>query len=178
MVTIMCDTPDKLKISDLKAFQGDLKKRTSKDIEALSNSIQSDGLIMPFAVWKNGDENLLLDGHGRLAALTALALKDVSIVTQDFPVIYVMADTEEQARKSLLQITSSYGKIDKKGAIKFCEAIPEYHAPAINKYVYKKPVARKVNEKKNSMVIRLRVPEDKYAAALEIFKQVAYIEVL
>ena len=178
MIKVMCQTPEVIRLGKLTPFQGDLKKRTSKDVHALAESILNEGLLMPFAVWHHDDVDHLLDGHGRLAALTELALQDNSIGEQDFPVIYIEAENEEQAKKSLLQITSAYGKITRQGAVGFCQSIPSYHAPAINKFVYRKPVSRVTSERNNETVIRIAVPNDKAQAVLELFKTVSYIKVL
>lgn len=174
----MCQTPEVIRLGELTLFQGDLKRRTSKDIALLANSIKDEGLLMPFAVWKHEGVNSLLDGHGRYQALFDLALQDNEIATQDFPVIYIEAETEAQAKKSLLQITSSYGKITKEGAIKFCSSIPNYKAPAINKFVHKKPVTNKMSEQKNEQIIRIAIPNDKAQAVLDLFKSVDYIRVI
>jgi len=178
MLKIMCHTSDVITLGKLTPFQGDLKKRTGKDIKTLADSIRDEGLLMPFVVWRKDDVNFLLDGHGRLAALTELALQDEDIVTQALPVLYIDTDTEEQAKKMLLQITSSYGKISREGALKFCASIPSYHAPAINKFVHKRPSRHKAAQKPDSTLLRIRVAGDKVQAVLELFKSVDYIEVL
>lgn len=178
MIKVMCQTTEVIRLGKLTPFQGDLKRRTDKDIEALADSIREEGLLMPFAVWKHKGVNNLLDGHGRLAALTELACYDNEIATQDFPVLFIEADTEEQARKSLLQITSSYGKITRDGVMHFCATIPEYHAPAINKFVHKKPIKNKLKEQNNEQIVRIAVSQDKLEAVLELFKSVSYIRVL
>ena len=95
MIKIMCQTPEVIRLGKLTPFQGDLKRRTSKDVMSLANSIKDEGLLMPFAVWRHEGVNSLLDGHGRYQALTELALQDNEIATQDFPVIYIEAETEE-----------------------------------------------------------------------------------
>lgn len=178
MLRIMCQTPDTVLLGELTPFQGNLKKRTGRDMKALEESIQSDGLLMPFVVWRCGNVNFLLDGHGRLEAIGAMALKDTEIASQRLPVIYIDADTEEQARKMLLQITSSYGKVTKEGALKFCSTIPSYHAPAINRFMHRKPVQRKASSVPGATLLRIRVASDKVQAVLELFKTVSYIEVL
>lgn len=178
MIKVMCQTPEVIRLQELTLFQGDLKRRTSKDIKSLASSILSEGLLMPFAVWKHDGVNSLLDGHGRYSALIELALEDNSISEQAFPVIYVKAETEEQAKKSLLQITSSYGKITRDGVMKFCATIPSYTAPAISKFVHKPLAERKIKPVKNEQVIRISVPSDKAQAVLDLFKQVDYIKVL
>ncbi len=179
MITIKCDTIEtKLKLHDLTPFQGNLKKRTAKDITALATSLTSDGMQMPFVVWKSDTGNMLLDGHGRLAALSELAIKDIEILEQDFPVIYVNAATEEEARKALLQITSSYGKITRDGAIKFCATIPTYSAPSVNKFIHSKPAKRKMEQLSTVTILRVQVPTDKAEEVKALLKQVDYIKVL
>ena len=178
MINVMCQTPDVIRLTELTPFQGDLKKRTSRDVRSLASSLSSEGLLMPFAVWQHDGVNSLLDGHGRLLALTELSKGDPSIMEQDFPVIYIDAETEEQAKKSLLQITSAYGKVTREGARSFCASIPEYHAPAINKFVYRKPRERKLPEQRNEQIIRISVASDKVAAVLELFRSCDYIKIL
>lgn len=178
MIDIKCETANTLKIGQLKPFQDDLKKRSEKNIEDLACSILNDGLLMPFVVWRHDDINSLLDGHGRLSALNDLLYFDNDIATQDFPVLYIDADTEDDAKKILLQITSVYGKINKQGAIKFCSTIPEYHAPSIDKYVHRKAVTRKKKIYDGEQVLRIAVANDKADAVRELFKTIDYIRVL
>lgn len=175
----MCSAPTTMLLSDLVPFQGDLKKRTESNVKQLAASILTEGLLMPFAVWTTPDgKNMILDGHGRLAALTELALQDNDVAEQKFPCVKITAASEEDARKALLQITSSYGKITREGAVKFCAKIPEYHAPAIEKYVHK-PVKRvKKETQATETIIRVSVPNDKVAAVIELLQQVNYIKVL
>ena len=184
MVKINCDTKDKLKLVDMEPFQGNLKKRTQKDIDELKQSLLTEGLMMPFAIWqkKEGKEthNLLLDGHGRKEALVQMAIDEVSLLDNDWPVIFIQADTEDDARKALLQITSSYGKITKQGVKQFCATIPEYKAPSINKFIAK-PVIKKDSipvSKPKSVVLKIKVDSDKLEQVKEILSQVSFIEVL
>mgnify|MGYP002623952132 CR=1 FL=1 len=182
MIDIKCTTADHLKLSELAAFQGDLKHRSQNDINELKQSISVDGLLMPFAVWKDDNTNKLLDGHGRLLALTDLALIDNEIAEQELPVIYIAVDSEEKAREALLQITSSYGKITRAGAIKFCAMIPEYRAPSINKLVHKPVSTRKAKivtpAQPDKVILRIAIPPEKEQAIRELFGKTGYIEVL
>lgn len=178
MVDIKCLAQGTIKLGQLSPFQGELKQRSVNDIKALADSIRTEGMKMPFAVWQHDGVNSLLDGHGRLAALIELALQDRSIESQDFPVIYISADSEDEAKKALLQITSSYGKITKQGVVKFCASIPTYKAPAINKFVHKPKEHVKVEKPKTESVIKISVPTDKVQAILDVLKQVSYIKVL
>jgi hypothetical protein len=97
MISIKCQTKYGITLNELTPFQGDLKKRTSNDVALLAKSIEDEGLLMPFAVWKHDSVNSLLDGHGRYAALMEMSLKDNSILEQALPVIYIEAESEEQA---------------------------------------------------------------------------------
>lgn len=176
MIKVMCETTDTIKLSELTPFQGDLKTRTKKDLQELTKSLKEEGLLMPFAVWQQEDTNYLLDGHRRLEVLIDMALIDETILEQDFPVLFIKADTEEQARKSLLQITSSYGRVTREGVTKFCAIIPNYKAPSINRFM--KPVGKKLKEPSMEQIIRIAVPNDKATAVRELFKSVGYIRVL
>lgn len=182
MVTVKCDgIKDSILLQDLVPFQGDLKKRTDDDVAALQQSIESEGLLMPFVVWRKDKQNFLLDGHGRLQALSKMQGTD----KQKFPVLFVEADTEAEARKALLQITSSYGKVTKKGAVQFTVSIPGYKAPAVNKLLYKPVRMRKVEQKpaapsiqEGDYIMRIALPVDKVELFKELLGQVSYVKVL
>lgn len=178
MIAVKCNTVDTITLGELKPFQGDLKKRTTKDVEQLKASLKSEGLLMPFVVWSNNGDNMLLDGHGRLMALTDLALEDKELATYKWPVIYVEADNEIDARKFLLQITSSYGHITKKGVVTFCASIPTYTAPSINRFVGQHQKRPRKEKREQEQILKIRVPVDKIDQVKEILKQVDYIEVL
>lgn len=179
MIKINCESKETLKLTDMVPFQGNLKKRTKQDIDELISSIVNEGLMMPFAIWKHEDKNYLLDGHGRKEALIKLAVDDPAMLTAEFPVIYVEADTEDDARKALLQITSTYGKITKAGVKQFCVSIPDYKAPSIAKFVAKpvkvkdtKPVAEP--DPKRPVVLKIRMPADKVEEFKKIMEEFHY----
>lgn len=184
MVSIKCEgVKVNMKLSEMIAFQGNLKKRTEQEIEELGRSLKAEGLLMPFAIWPSNDGYKLLDGHGRVAALQKLAVEDPTILDQKFPVVYIEKDTEEEARKALLQITSSYGKITKKGAMEFVKTIPNYSAPSISKFVkysHKLTAPKTVN--KGEATIKVVVPKDKVAAVKQMLSAacngIEYIKIL
>lgn len=177
MLKVNCESKDTATLQQLVPFQGNLKKRKASDIEALASSLRDEGLMMPFAVWSNPDGKMcLLDGHGRLEALVQMSLKDMDILTQEFPIIKIAAETEEDAKKALLQITSSYGKVDKKGLAEFTVKIPDYVAPVILKA---KPRLSKPRLKKPQGMAKLTlfVPLDKVADLKKILAETPYITV-
>lgn len=182
MVKINCETKDTVKLTDMTPFQGSLKKRTEQDIEDLKQSLITEGLMMPFAIWVHENKKYLLDGHGRKEALTRLAVDDAELLSADWPCIYIEAVTEDDARKALLQITSSYGKVTKSGYKQFCVSIPDYKAPVIAKFMPKPVKVKNVDQakqpKSTKTIIKVRVSNDKVAQVLDIFKQFDFIEVL
>lgn len=183
MIKINCESDKTLKLTDMVPFQGNLKKRTDNDIKELVESLKTEGLMMPFAIWKHSDKNYLLDGHGRKEAFIRMAVTEPDLLSTDWPVVYIEADTEDDARKALLQITSSYGRITKSGYKQFCVSIPEYKAPSISKFVAKSVVTKKAGifESKpapTKTVLRVRVDNDKVEQVRSILKEFTFIEVL
>lgn len=181
MIKINCDVETKLKLVDMTPFQGDLKKRTQQNLDALKDSLLTEGLLMPFAVWCHDGKNMLLDGHGRREALIQLALSDVTILDVEWPALFIKAETEDDAKKALLQITSSYGKVTKQGALSFVSSIPNYVAPSVSKYVntgniYKEKKLK--NNLSNKYVIKIQVSADRVEQVKDILKQIDYIKVL
>lgn len=174
MLVIKCAVRDMLRLDELEPFQGALKKRSDKVIDELAASIENDGLLMPFVVWRTADgNNKLLDGHGRLLALRKLQVPDDYVL----PVVYVDANNEDEAKQSLLQIVSSYGTISKHGALAFCSSIPEYRAPVIKKFVTPR-TARRSAKSPGKSLIKIMVPTDKEQEVRRILSGVDYIEVL
>ena len=181
---IKCTTKDTIKLTECVPFQGNLKKRTPQDIAELKDSLLREGLLMPFAVWDHDDKKYLLDGHGRKEALVQLAVEDASLLNVDWPCIYIRADTEDDARKALLQITSSYGKITKTGVKQFTVSIPDYKAPSIAKFVAK-PVTKKVEAvdpvqrpNQDKVVLKVSITKDKVSEVKKILEQFDFIKVL
>lgn len=178
MFKINCETKDTIKLVDITPFQGNLKKRTDQDINELRDSLLNEGLMMPFAIWQNEGKNFLLDGHGRLKAI--MSMSDPEAFNADYPCIMIKADTENDARKALLQITSSYGKITKQGVKQFCVSIPDYKAPSIKKFVSApvKTTPKATVQTEGKVVIKVKVDKDKVEQVKEILRQFDYLEVL
>jgi hypothetical protein len=176
MLELKCETIDTAPITAMTPFQGDLKKRSQADIDMLAESLMTEGLLMPFALWRAPDNRLmLLDGHGRYEAIIRIALKDSTVLTQDFPVTLIKAETEEAARKALLQIVSTYGRITKKGVLQFTQTIPSYKAPVI-RVLEAKPV-KVASVQSDYVVLRVRVPSSKVEQLTTLLKQVSGLEV-
>lgn len=200
MIGIRCEAADSLTLREMRPFQGDLKYRTEEQLEELKKSLLDEGLLAPFFIWRGESEgeegNWLLDGHARYEALRSIcsdAGNDSVWLSQEFPVAYIEAESPEEARKALLQITSSYGRVTRLGASRFCASIPEYRAPSVAAFLKPAAVpkeraapAGKPGPKPGSAGradegearILVSVPKKYEAAVLELFNSVSYIKVL
>lgn len=90
-------------IDSLTPCDNNAKIHTSEQIEEIKKSIKGFGMNDPIGVW--GEENLIVEGHGRLIACKELGLKEV-------PVIRLDGLTDEQRRAYTLahnQLTMSTG---------------------------------------------------------------------
>lgn len=116
-VKITCSAAADIDYHKLKEIQGALKSRSSQDIDRMINSILNYGFSFPFFVWPNGKTNYVLDGHGRLEALSELESQGYEI--PPLPVAYIKAKNREEAKQKLLRMNSQYGTITLEGLQEF-----------------------------------------------------------
>lgn len=107
MIEINCTGSDTIQLHELTEFQGELKERSSGDVEKIIKSIKKHGFSFPFFVWKNDGKNNVLDGHGRLMALKQMAAAGEEIPA--LPCVYISAKDEAEAKEKLLKLNSQYG---------------------------------------------------------------------
>jgi hypothetical protein len=104
---------ESMDIDDIVEFQGELKKRTDKEIKQIITSIDKFGFSFPFFIWQELDEtgipenNYCMDGHGRLLALNKM--RELGAVIPKMPVVFIDAKDTEEAKQKLLRINSQYG---------------------------------------------------------------------
>lgn len=92
-----------LPIDELKPYENNAKIHTPEQIEQIKNSIKDFGMNDPIGVW--GEQNLIVEGHGRLMACKELGMEEV-------PVIRLDELTDEQRKAYTLahnQLTMSTG---------------------------------------------------------------------
>ena len=78
-----------LPLDALKPYERNARKHAEADVEAIMRSIEEFGFDDPIGVW--GEENIIVEGHGRLEAAKQLAMETV-------PVIRLYHLTDEQRR--------------------------------------------------------------------------------
>lgn len=121
MIQINCKANDFLRIEDLTEFQGELKHREEADVEKIIKSIKKHGFCFPFFVWKHDGINHVFDGHGRLLALKYLKSKGEELPA--FPVVYINAKNEAEAKELLLKLNSNYGKMTQESVLEFLDGL-------------------------------------------------------
>lgn len=114
---ISVHNPNNLPVIDyrkIEAFQGNLKDLKKPEFDMLLKSLKEQGFFVPFYIWEHDGKPYALDGHQRLRVL-----KKSKVQPYKLPYINIEADTEEDARKKLLLISSQFGKITEDGFQEF-----------------------------------------------------------
>lgn len=70
-----------LKVSDLKPYKKNARKHADEDVLTIMESIKEFGFSDPIGVWS--DENIIVEGHGRLIAAKKLGMKEVPVIRLD-----------------------------------------------------------------------------------------------
>ena len=114
MITIIgLEKLDKIDSKELTPFQGNLKNLSKENYAKLKRTLETDGFRIPFFVWVNEGKNYLLDGHQRLRVITKEGWH------QEYPVIKITAYDIDDAKRTLLKITSQFGDITIEGLDEF-----------------------------------------------------------
>jgi len=66
---------------ELTPYENNTRKHSPEDIEQIKASIQADGFNDPIGVW--GDNNLIVEGHGRQIAALEMGLEKVPCIRLD-----------------------------------------------------------------------------------------------
>lgn len=70
-----------LPLDALKPYERNARKHAEADVEAIMRSIEEFGFDDPIGVW--GEENIIVEGHGRLEAAKQLAMETVPVIRLD-----------------------------------------------------------------------------------------------
>ena len=74
---------------DLKPYENNTRKHAPEDIEQIKASIEADGFNDPIGIW--GEDNLIVEGHGRQIAAMEMGLDKVPCIRLDH-----MTDTQRR----------------------------------------------------------------------------------
>ena len=121
MIDVKCEGADKIELDKLVEFQGGLKSRSAADVDKIIRSIKRHGFSFPFFVWRDGGENKVLDGHGRLLALKKMAAAGEEVPA--LPCVWVEADSEAEAKEKLLKLNSQYGHMTAESVADFLDGM-------------------------------------------------------
>ena len=116
----------KLPVSDIKIeyidyrkllpLQGNVRWLPTDNYNKLKKSFEEEGICLPFFIWRKGESDYLLDGHGREKVLTKenyVLIKD-NKETYNVPCCVIEAENEIEARKKIFLINSEYQVWNKK----------------------------------------------------------------
>ncbi len=120
-IKISCQAADTLPLDAIEEFQGNLKKRSKKDIDKIIRSIVEYGFSFPFFVWQGEGHNYCLDGHGRILALAEMRRRGTDLPM--FPVSYIDAVDEVEAKQKLLRLNSQYGQMTLDSVMEFADGM-------------------------------------------------------
>jgi ParB-like chromosome segregation protein Spo0J len=70
-----------LDIDQLTPYYNNAKKHPQEQIEQIKKSIKEFGMCDPIAVW--GEDNTVVEGHGRLFALDQLGIREIPCIRLD-----------------------------------------------------------------------------------------------
>ena len=70
-----------MEINKLKQYENNAKMHPEYQIKQIAESIKKFGFNDPIAIW--GEENLIIEGHGRYLACLQLDLKEVDVIRLD-----------------------------------------------------------------------------------------------
>lgn len=71
----------KINIKQITPYKNNAKIHTEEQIEQIKKSIEEFGMNDPIAVW--GEDNIIVEGHGRLEALKQLGYTEVDCIRLD-----------------------------------------------------------------------------------------------
>lgn len=89
----------------------ELKVTTPELIGKLKKSLKQNGFGRPFAIWKRGDTNFILDGHHRKAAMEELLKEGVKIDAK-LPAYELEIKNEKEAKRAVMLLNSHYADIN------------------------------------------------------------------
>jgi len=119
IILVKCKAADYIPWKSIKPLQGNYKKRSKSDVEKLAKLIIKRGIRAPSQVTKLGADVWAIDTHGRLLAYEWLEKEGWSI--PNIPVNWIETKSIADAKQTLLEFDSRYGKVTKEGYEEFIQ---------------------------------------------------------
>jgi len=117
-IQIKCKGAAEVPLKKLLAYQGNLKSLDQTNYEKLKNEIADQGFAAPVQVWKDGKDHWIIDGHQRVRTL-GMMIENGFELKDNVPITYCYPDDEDQARRMLLSMASTYGKVEGQGLYEY-----------------------------------------------------------
>lgn len=118
-VKIACRGAIELDISEIEAFQGNLKDLSKENYNKLRKQILDLGFSEPASVWQSKDGKWkAINCHQRLRVLTELRNSEGYHIPP-IPCSIVEAENEHEAKRKVLSLTSQFGEITNEGLFEF-----------------------------------------------------------
>ena len=70
-----------LSVAKLKPYKKNTRKHAKKDVDNIAKSIKKYGFADPIGIW--GEDNIIVEGHGRIQAAKKLGITDVPCIRLD-----------------------------------------------------------------------------------------------
>lgn len=119
-IQIKCKASLSIPLNELKPIQGELKALSNEDFVDLRAKILSQGIRFAFHVWR--DKSVLcwyiIDGHGRDKVLCHLVSNE-NYQTPSIPCVEVEADSIDEAKKLVLDSSSTYHRVTQEGLMAY-----------------------------------------------------------
>jgi hypothetical protein len=119
-IKIRCSGSRNVDVDELVEFQGGLKDLPQENFERLKKEIIETGFAFPIYVWKKGADECIIAGHQRVRTLKTLRRLGYSVPA--IPVVDIVADSEREAKRRVLQDASQYGVVNEDGFAEFLHA--------------------------------------------------------
>ena len=113
-INIKCKGSTEVNIDDLQDVQGEVKFLPSENLQKLLTSLEKNGFCEPFVIWRENQESkpVVIAGNQRLKAIKK-ARELGWLLPLGFPAVEVEAENLQQAKKILLSLASTFGRVDK-----------------------------------------------------------------
>jgi len=138
-IRIACTGAATLELEQIEPFQGNLKDLSKENYNKLRKQILELGFSEPMSVWKTPEgKYMAINCHQRLRVLTEMKRAEGFKIPR-LPVSFIEAETEHEAKKKILALTSQFGELTSAGLFEFASlnnidlpTLEDFRFPEIN----------------------------------------------